>query len=400
MKSVPLIPTHSCHEGPFRPPPPLAARLLLPPYEWKSGLSRSGFGEDSMQLEVMEMIRRATDFSFAFGVSTEDPFYRPAPDAFMRIYLVASVISRFGANSQAVKESVVSPLFATFFGLEADDACVGCNFATLVGAVGLEWPCALYERGTSVEKHEVEHPQKWLKNSGKLSSSLIPVHIATGAPETSDVRALIEAGFATPLLYTGETLQGGPADRALAMQLLIGASDALVPGKGFMMGSSPWPELIWQPLLRLQVLTLHPHIEMLLALLVYVRDEPSKAGRGKEGESRVTSRSETLCSTEAVRRKNRHFIGQTMGMKCMSLPETSDACIQRSMYGASGGAFCHRDTLQMSRSRHVMGLFRFDAMKWDKRNVGYLAGAREHVKRGEERLKAQIVYVSQRGEPF
>lgn len=345
-----------------------------------------------MQLEVIEAIGWATDARFAFGVESEDPFYRPAPDAFMRVYLVACLLSRHGGSAEAVQQSVVSPRFATFFGLLADDRCVGQSCAAVVAAAGLEWPCALYEGRPPAARHEVEHPSKRLKTSATSPGPQVPVHIATGAPPAWGVRSLIEAGFATPLLYTGEGLQQGPPVRALAMQLLVAAADTLVAGKGFSMGWSPWPALVRQPLLRLQVLTLHPHMEMLLALLVYVRED-SRPGAD------ATGRSETLCSTEAVRRKNRHFIGQTMGMKSLSLSESDAACIARSRYGASGGAFCHRDTLQMSRSRQVMGLFRFEPAKWDKRNVGYLAGAREHVKRGEPRLKAPIVYVAQRDAP-
>ena len=244
---------------------------------------------------------------------------------------------------------MISEPFALFFGLGADDCCVGSTCEDVVRDAGLHWPCRLYAETSA------------------MPAAALAVYVMPAETSTC-LETLIDNGAATPLLYGAPCAPRSPAMRALSIQLFAAAADKLLTDKGFSVGSSPWPGLVRHPLLDLQVLVLHPHLEMYLALLAHIHEDSGP-------------RSETLASTDAVQRKLRHFVGQTMGMKKMTIDEGEAMRPRLTVSGAPPRTptFSHSDSLTRSRTGALLGLYQFWPQKWLKRNAGYQSGMREYV---------------------
>jgi len=93
-------------------------------------------GEDDLDRLAIEEVRRATCDSFSFARRCEEMEFEPAPASFVRIFIVAFLISRFGdqgADMCRVRKHVLSPGLALFFGLAANDERVGRRCEQVVG---------------------------------------------------------------------------------------------------------------------------------------------------------------------------------------------------------------------------------------------------------------------------
>ena len=211
-------------------------------------------GEDDLDRLAIEEVRRATSDSFSFATRCSEMEFEPAPASFVRVFIVAFLISRFGeqgADMSRVRKHVVSPALAVFFGLAANDECVGWSCEQLVAGVGASWPQSAYRCGAAQYGRQV------------------PVHVMQGSLPGVSLEEQFAQGQATPLLYAGKG-KSAPFFRAMALQLLIAGGDKALPHKGYRFGSAPWGGRVLNPLLQTQVLCLHPHLRLYAALVTYV----------------------------------------------------------------------------------------------------------------------------------
>ena len=212
--------------------------------------------EDSLDRLAIEEVRRATSDSFSFATRCPEMQFEPAPAGFVRIFIVAFLISRFGdqgADMCRVRKHVLSAELACFFGLAAGDECVGQRCEQVVAGVGAAWPRSVYGAGAV---------------HGGLQ---VPVHVMHGALAGVSLDEQFAQGHATPLLYcSSPTSRSAPFFRAMALQLLIAGGDKALPHKGYRFGSAPWGARVLNPLLQTQVLCLHPHLRLYAALVTYV----------------------------------------------------------------------------------------------------------------------------------
>ena len=218
------------------------------------GKRRKTQGEDDLDRLAIEEVRRATSDSFSFARRCEEMEFEPAPASFVRVFIVAFLISRFGdqgAHMCRVRKHVLSPGLAVFFGLAANDECVGRRCEQVVAGVGASWPQSAYGGGA-------EH-----------CGLTVPVHVMQGSLAGVSLEELFAQGQATPLLYAGKG-KSAPFFRAMALQLLIAGGDKALPHKGYRFGSAPWGGRVLNPLLQTQVLCLHPHLRLYAALVTYV----------------------------------------------------------------------------------------------------------------------------------
>ena len=210
--------------------------------------------EDDLDCLAIQEARRVTSPLFSFARRCKQTEYEPAPASFVRIFIVAFLISRFGDQEEdmcRVRKYVLSEELACFFGLAANDLCVGMSCEEVVAGVGASWPRSAYRGGAVHDGLEVR------------------VHSMQGS--LAGLEEQFQQGHATPLLYcTGRHAKGAPYFRAMALQLLIAGGDKALPHKGYRFGSAPWEARVVHPLLRTQVLCLHPHLRFYAALLTYV----------------------------------------------------------------------------------------------------------------------------------
>ena len=211
-------------------------------------------GEDDLDRLAIEEVRRATSDSFSFATRCSEMEFEPAPPSFVRVFIVAFLISRFGeqgADMHRVRKHVLSPALALFFGLAANDECVGRSCEQVLAGVGASWPQSAYRSGAAQYGRQV------------------PVHVMQGSLAGVSLEELFAQGQATPLLYAGKG-KSAPFFRAMALQLLIAGGDKALPHKGYRFGSAPWGGRVLNPLLQTQVLCLHPHLRLYAALVTYV----------------------------------------------------------------------------------------------------------------------------------
>jgi len=191
-----------------------------------------------------------------------------------------------------------------FFGLEEEDDSCGKSCLQVLQDLGIEWPRPAYDEDSAPEDHASQDPKS--KHYG--------LYVVPDAPATCSQERLVCEGFAVPLLYT--TLKRNcPLVRALALQLFMTGSDTLLARQGYSFCASPDTSRVVHPLLGLQILTLHPHMEFYAAVLAYI---PKASGRY----------SHPLKSARVVKTKLVHFLTQTMGMRTMKLEETERVLVE------------------------------------------------------------------------
>jgi len=103
--------------------------------------------EDNLDRLVIEEVRRATCDSFSFATRCTEMEFEPAPASFVRIFIVAFLISRFGdqgADMCRVRKHVLSAELACFFSLAVSDECVSKRCEQVVAGVGASWPQSAY----------------------------------------------------------------------------------------------------------------------------------------------------------------------------------------------------------------------------------------------------------------
>lgn len=345
----------------------------------------------------MKMIEQATGDNFSLGSACDAPFFRPAPAAFVRVYMVAFLFSRFGLQDDgaATRRSVVTPRFAVFFGLPADDPSVGMTCQAVVAAAGLEWPQSLYKTqgpghalpgcpppppppqtpgACSGRDEVVQHtptPRKRSRTAATTTDGGPKIDVFV-LDDSSDLplETLVLSGRACPLLYEPSSRRSGPWLRGLAVQLVVAALDRLVPQKGYRAGGCRIQGEVANPLLGVQELIVHPHLAMYLALLVY---KCEKTG----------PRSEPLTSCKTVSVKLKHFLGQTMAMEYMTIEQVRESGLPGTAWEKTALAttepWAHRDSLQRSREGVMQNMFRFRAGKWWTRNMHYQRRVRQYV---------------------
>jgi hypothetical protein len=261
-----------------------------------------------------------------------------------------------------VKQTLVTTELLVFFGLEDDDDSCGKSCLQVLQDLCIEWPRPAYDEDSAPEDRASQDP----------ASKHYGLYVVPDAPATCSQEKLVCEGFAVPLLYTS-LKRNCPQVRALALQLFMTGSDTLLAGQGYSFCASPDTSRVVHPLLGLQILTLHPHMEFYAAVLAYI---PKASGRY----------SHPLHSAFVVKKKLVHFLTQTMGMRTMKLEETERVLVEPPAAGHAE-LFAHQDTLHHGKDNSrrqrtqkyvkILGRFEFVPRRWYMRNMKYGEGARK-----------------------
>lgn len=321
---------------------------------------------DSFCIELMEC---TVGKNFNFKADNDVVGYRRAPPAVMRIFIVAFLLSRFGWMPN-IRDVVLTKGLWRYFGMDDEDECCGRTCAQIVKDMGLVWPAIVYESRVQPTGDSAKHDGEHKSDQGKEKHC--DIYIMEDAPATYNQRELMTNGFATPLLYN-KCYVNSPLLKALAFQLLVKGCDTVLKDKGYEMGTSPDEFRVTHPLLNMQILILHPHINFLACVLVFI---PKRGGK-------YNAPLDNKCT---VKNKLMQFIGQLMGMQKMKLIETDDMMTVKAPHPKTQ-LFAHQSSLlkgktnssnyRQNGNNNIMGGYKFAPRKWYERNIFYGHGMRK-----------------------